>query len=126
MLDPASGVEAYVRKYGKSAPKYQEYEVPPGSRVWTGNANECCIEAVVNERYCLVVELSSYFDFKGASTVKICCNVNDDAVHFGRLIQRTPVPRPRAYIVKLDNCRRSVDGERKWHPLTFGEAKAGM
>jgi hypothetical protein len=70
MIDPASGVEAFLKPRASELP-YQEYAVPPGSVLYVDGRNTGYIEAITNERYSMGVTLPMDFHTVSNAAVRI-------------------------------------------------------
>lgn len=120
MIDSETGIEAYVQKY-QANDHYKEYKASSESPFYTGNSNECYIEAITGERFQIGVVVPK-FNFKGYSHIEVTWDIDGGSVdcssHFEKPRKRNVVLEPM-----FDEYIGKVAGETRSIGLSFGEVQ---
>ncbi|KAI7713798.1 hypothetical protein KC322_g3393 [Hortaea werneckii] len=110
MYDEESDVEAFIRPLDSNI-RYRELKAPPSSPMYTGNPNECYIQAVDGEQFVMVVNLGENFDSQGYDAVRVDIKID------GRLLlcySFNAPPRGSAYtkqLVSFTDTAEHAEGE---------------
>ncbi|OQN99606.1 hypothetical protein B0A48_14748 [Cryoendolithus antarcticus] len=72
----AQGIEVYIARYRNHNHRYPEYTVPIDSPVYNGNSKEVYVEALTDDRFVIIVDLTEAFDPKGCSSLEIMMSVD--------------------------------------------------
>lgn len=126
----ANGVEVYLQRHSPPV-RYEEHATPSKAMLSTRSANEKYIEAVTDERFCLVVKLLPDFDWMHQSQTMVKIDLGPQS--FGTFIfRRYPkksdkpedhVSPPRSAV--FDVSRRFINGQEMNCALTFGKLESG-
>lgn len=83
MLDPASGVQVYIRPYDSyDDENYKEYKTLPERERHVEGTNSRYIGAETNKRFTIAVDLPKSFEFEGTGGVKVeCCIYSVGSIH---------------------------------------------
>lgn len=118
------GIKASVLRYGIDRP-YQEYEPKQKSSETCQNEKEAYIEAVTNERFCVVVELTEKFNFNSSPDVKISCWIDGGDGYANYVSKEDHCKNIQGSKKRFDSIKRLIDGKWIECGMTFGELQLG-
>ncbi|OQO00004.1 hypothetical protein B0A48_14207 [Cryoendolithus antarcticus] len=72
----SQGIEVYVVRYRNHNTRYPEYAVPMESTKYNGNPREVYIEALTDDRFAIIVDLTESFNPKGCPALQMICSVD--------------------------------------------------
>ena len=113
-------VQATVIRYDDKKP-YLEYNLSQQPTMHSQTVKEAYIEVVSGERFAVVVDLLSTFDFQSAPDVQIMCQVDGMNRVYACASKNDTLRR-----ATLDKLLRTIDGKWMTCGMMFADLQLGM
>lgn len=130
-MDLFKDIRATVVRYDDKKP-YTEYTISQQPTKHSQTVKEAYIEIVSGERFAVVVDILSTFDFQSAPDVKIRCEFDGMVVHVGYVSKKEATSTHMGTeIGKLkrttfESSPRKIDGRWMDFGLVFADLQLGM
>lgn len=127
MIDPETGIVAYVAPFGPGK-KFEEWEPPLNSCLWTAPhhislGNQGYIPAVTGQRFVVGVRIPESFDFRGYEYVAVVININNRAVFQSNILRRAPQGDTRR---EIGSYTAKINSVWRHRGFIFTELQSGM